>query len=141
MLDDYHVIDSRAVDEALTFLVEHLPPQMHLVITTREDPALPIPRLRARRQLIELRAADLRFTPSEAAEFLNQVMELSLPAEDIAALEARTEGWIAGLQLAARSKRGHQDVSGFIRAFAGDNRYKENSSGGGWYYVLERSRA
>jgi len=123
VLDDYHVIDSRVVDEALTFLVEHLPPQMHLVITTREDPALPIPRLRARRQLIELRAADLRFTPSEAAEFLNQVMELNLPAEDIAALEARTEGWIAGLQLAALSMRGHQDVSGFIRAFAGDNRY------------------
>src|SRR5688572_27006743 len=96
VLDDYHVIDSRAVDEALTFLVEHLPPQMHLVITTREDPALPIPRLRARRQLIELRAADLRFTSSEAAEFLNQVMGLSLSAEDLAALEDRTEGWKIG---------------------------------------------
>ena len=123
VLDDYHVIDSRAVDEALTFLVEHLPPQMHLVITTREDPALAIPRLRARRQLTELRAADLRFTPSEAAEFLNQVMELNLSAEEIAALEARTEGWIAGLQLAALSMRGHQDIAGFIQAFAGDNRY------------------
>src|SRR5687767_4074045 len=78
VLDDYHVIDSRAVDELLNFLVEHLPPQMHLVITTREDPALPIPRLRVRRQLTELRAADLRFTPSEAAEFLNQVMGLKL---------------------------------------------------------------
>src|SRR5688572_9862401 len=123
VLDDYHVIESRAVDEALTSLVEHLPPQMHLVITTREDPAIPIPRLRVRRQLTELRAADLRFTPSEAAEFLNQVMGLNLSAEDLAALEARTEGWIAGLQLAALSMRGHQDVSGFIRAFAGDNRY------------------
>lgn len=123
VLDDYHVVDSRQVDETLTFLVEHLPPQMHLVITTREDPALPIPRLRARRQLTELRAADLRFTTSEAAEFLNQVMELHLSAEDIAALEARTEGWIAGLQLAALSMRGHQDIAGFIRAFAGDNRY------------------
>jgi LuxR family transcriptional regulator, maltose regulon positive regulatory protein len=123
VLDDYHVIESRPVDEALTFLVEHLPPQMHLVITTREDPALPIPRLRARRQLTELRAADLRFTPSEAAEFLNQVMELHLSTEDIATLEERTEGWIAGLQLAALSMRGHQDVAGFIRAFAGDNRY------------------
>ncbi|HLF75142.1 MAG TPA: LuxR C-terminal-related transcriptional regulator [Anaerolineales bacterium] len=123
VLDDYHVIDSRTVDEALTFLVEHLPPQMHLVITTREDPALPIPRLRARRQLIELRAADLRFTPSEAAEFLNQVMDLHLSAEDVAALENRTEGWIAGLQLAALSMRGHQDVAGFIRGFAGDHRY------------------
>src|SRR5688572_4331302 len=118
VLDDYHVIESRPVDDALTFLVEHLPPQMHLVITTREDPALSIPRLRARRQLTELRAADLRFTPSEAAEFLNQVMELHLSTEDIATLEERTEGWIAGLQLAALSMRGHQDVAGFIRAFA-----------------------
>src|SRR6266508_3460491 len=96
VLDDYHVIDSRAVDGALTFLVEHLPPQMHLVITTREDPALPIPRLRARGQLIELRAAHLRFTPSQAAAFLNQVMDLHLSASNIAALEERTEGWIAG---------------------------------------------
>ncbi len=123
VLDDYHVIDARAVDEALTFLVEHLPPQLHLVITTREDPALPIPRLRARRQLTELRAADLRFTPSEAAEFLDQVMGLHLSAEDLAALEDRTEGWIAGLQLAALSMQGHQDVHGFIQAFAGDHRY------------------
>jgi len=123
VLDDYHVIDSRPVDEALTFLVEHLPPQLQVVITTREDPALPLPRLRARRQLTELRAADLRFTPSEAAEFLNQVMGLSLSAEEVAALEDRTEGWIAGLQLAALSMRGHQDVHGFIRAFAGDHRY------------------
>jgi len=123
VLDDYHVIDSKAVDQALTFLVEHLPPRMRLVITTREDPALPIPRLRARRQLIELRAADLRFTPSEAAEFLDQVMDLRLSAEEVAALEDRTEGWIAGLQLAALSMRGQQDIAGFIRAFAGDNRY------------------
>ncbi|HLO30919.1 MAG TPA: LuxR C-terminal-related transcriptional regulator [Anaerolineales bacterium] len=123
VLDDYHVIDSKAVDEALTFLVEHLPPRMHLVITTREDPALPIPRLRARRQLIELRAADLRFTASEAAEFLDQVMNLHLPAEDVATLEDRTEGWIAGLQLAALSMQGHRDVAGFIQAFAGDHRY------------------
>ena len=123
VLDDYHVVDSRAVDEALTFLVEHLPPGMHLVITTREDPALPLPRLRARRQLTELRAADLRFTPSEAAEFLNQVMGLSLSADEVAALEDRTEGWIAGLQLAALSMRGRQDAAGFIQAFAGDHRY------------------
>ena len=123
VLDDYHVIESRVVDEALSFLVEHMPPQMHLVITTREDPALPLPRLRARRQLTELRAADLRFTSSEAAEFLNQVMGLDLSTEDISALEERTEGWIAGLQLAALSMRGRQDVAGFIQAFAGDNRY------------------
>src|SRR5438309_2576843 len=123
VLDDYHVIDAKPVDIALTYLVEHLPPQMHLVIATREDPQLPLARLRARGQLIELRAADLRFTPSEAAEFLNQVMGLNLSAEDIAALEDRTEGWIAGLQLAALSMQGHQDVPGFIRAFAGDHRY------------------
>ena len=123
VLDDYHVIDSRAVDQALTFFVEHLPPRMHLVITTREDPALPIPRLRARRQLTELRAADLRFTSSEVAEFLDQVMGLHLSAENLAALEDRTEGWIAGLQLAALSMQGYQDVAGFIQAFAGDNRY------------------
>src|SRR5438270_3885479 len=123
VLDDYHVIDARPVDVALTYLVEHLPPQMHLVIATREDPQLPLARLRARGQLIELRAADLRFTASDAAAFLNQVMGLSLSAADIAALEDHTEGWIAGLQLAALSMQGHQDVPGFIRAFAGDHRY------------------
>jgi LuxR family maltose regulon positive regulatory protein len=96
---------------------------MHLVIATREDPPLPLARLRARNQLTELRAADLRFTPSEAAGFLKGVMGLDLPAEEVAALEARTEGWIAGLQLAALSLQGHQDVAGFIRAFAGDHRY------------------
>jgi LuxR family maltose regulon positive regulatory protein len=123
VLDDYHLTDARPVDEALTFLVEHLPPKMHLVITTREDPSLPIPRLRARDQVVELRAADLRFTPSEAAEFLNQVMCLNLSPEEINALETRTEGWIAGLQLAALSMKRHQDVHGFIQAFAGDHGY------------------
>ncbi len=123
VLDDYHLIDARPVDQALTYLVEHLPPHMHLVIATREDPQLPLARLRARGHLTELRAADLRFTPSEAAAFLNQVMGLGLSAEDIAALEDRTEGWIAGLQLAALSMQGHQDVPGFIRSFAGDHRY------------------
>ena len=107
VLDDYHLIDSQPVDQSLAFLVEHLPPQMHLVIATREDPPLPLARLRARGQLTELRAADLRFTPSEAAEFLNRVMGLNLSDEDIAALETRTEGWIAGLQLAALSMQGH----------------------------------
>src|SRR5437660_5724344 len=116
VLDDYHVLDTKAVDHALTYLVEHLPPQMHLVIATREDPQLPLARLRARGQLTELRAADLRFTPSEAAAFLTRVMGLSLSAADVAALEDRTEGWIAGLQLAALSLQGHQDVTGFIRA-------------------------
>ena len=123
VLDDYHVIDSKPVDNALTFLLEHLPPQMHLVIATREDPHLPLARLRARGQLTELRAADLRFTPAEAAEFLNQVMGLNLSAEDIAALEARTEGWIAGLQLAALSMQGHQDVTSFIQSFTGSHHF------------------
>jgi LuxR family maltose regulon positive regulatory protein len=123
VLDDWHVIDSEAVDRALAFIVDHLPPRMHLVIVTREDPSLPLARLRARGQLNELRAADLRFTPAEAADFLNQLMGLNLSAEDVAALEARTEGWIAGLQLAALSMQGHKDVSGFIREFAGDHRY------------------
>src|SRR5918997_3970394 len=123
VLDDYHVIDASAVDDALAFVLEHLPPRMHLIISTREDPQLPLARLRARGQLSELRAADLRFAPSEAAEFLKGVMGLDLSAQDIAALEDRTEGWIAGLQLAALSMRGREDVPGFIRAFAGDNRY------------------
>ncbi len=123
VLDDYHVIDSKPVDEALTFLLEHLPPQMHLVVATREDPHLPLARLRARGQLTELRAADLRFTPSEAAEFLNQQMGLNLSAEDVAALETRTEGWIAGLQLAAISMRGHQDTTNFIQSFTGSHHF------------------
>ncbi len=123
VLDDYHMLDSKAVDNALTFLVEHQPPQMHLVITTREDPNLPLARLRVRGQLTELRATDLRFTPSEAAEFLNQVMDLNLSSEEVVILEGRTEGWIASLQLAALSIQGHQDVPGFIQAFAGDHQY------------------
>jgi LuxR family maltose regulon positive regulatory protein len=123
VLDDYHLIESSPVDDALTFTLEHLPETLHLVIATRENPNLPLARLRARGQMTELRVADLRFTPGEAATFLNQVMGLNLSAEEIAALETRTEGWIAGLQLAALSMRGRSDVSGFIRAFAGDNRY------------------
>ena len=123
VLDDYHVIDSKMVDQALIFLVEHLPPQMHLVIATREDPDLPLARLRVRGRLTELRAADLRFTPSEAAEFLNQAMNLDLSAEDIAALEARTEGWIAGLQLAAISMQGHKDTTSFIQSFTGSHHF------------------
>src|SRR5436305_8216137 len=123
VLDDYHLIDAKAVDTALSYLVEHLPPQMHLVIATREDPQLPLARLRARSHLTEVRAADLRFTASEAAAFLNQVMGLSLSAADIARLSDHTEGWLAGLQLAALSMQGHHDVAAFIRAFAGDHRY------------------
>ena len=123
VLDDYHVIDAGAVDDALAFLLDHLPPRMHLVIATREDPHLPLARLRARGQLAELRAADLRFTPSEAAEFLEGAMGLDLSTEDIAALETRTEGWIAGLQLAAISMRGREDATSFIKSFAGSHHF------------------
>ncbi len=123
VLDDYHLLDAAPIDQALAFLVEHLPPALHLVIVTREDPQLPMARLRARGHLTELRAADLRFTPTEATTFLAEVMHLDLSPADIAALEARTEGWITGLQLAALSMQGQQDTSGFIRAFAGDHRY------------------
>jgi LuxR family transcriptional regulator, maltose regulon positive regulatory protein len=123
VLDDYHVIDAKPLETALTFLLEHLPPQMHLVIATREDPQLPLARLRARDQLTELRAIDLRFTPAEAAGFLKEVMGLNLSAEDIAALEERTEGWIAGLQLAAISLQGQQDATSFITSFTGSHRF------------------
>jgi len=123
VLDDYHVIDSKPVDNALTFLLDHLPPPMHLVIATREDPQLPLARLRAGRQLTELRITDLRFSPNETAEFLNQVMGLGLSPEDIGALEGRTEGWIAGLQLAAISLLGHQDPARFIKSFTGSHHF------------------
>src|SRR5947207_2977346 len=123
VLDDYHVLEAQPVDQALAYLVEHLPPQMHLVIATREDPALPLARLRARGQLTEVRATDLRFTPAEAAAFLNQAMGLHLSIEDIAALERRTEGWIAGLQLAALSLQGHEDAASFIRSFTGSHHF------------------
>jgi LuxR family transcriptional regulator, maltose regulon positive regulatory protein len=123
VLDDYHVIDAKPVDGALTFLIEHMPPQMHLIITTREDPNLPLARLRARGQLTELRASDLRFTLAEAAEFLNRVMGFNLSTEDIAALEARTEGWIAGLQLAAISMQGRSDAANFIKSFTGSHHF------------------
>jgi LuxR family maltose regulon positive regulatory protein len=123
VLDDYHVLEATPVDQLLTFLLEHLPPQMHVAITTREDPQLPLARLRARGQMTELRAVDLRFDPAEAAGFLTQVMGLDLSDEEVAALERRTEGWIAGLQLAALSMRGRADVAQFVKAFAGDNRF------------------
>ncbi len=123
VLDDYHVIEAKEIDLALIFLLEHLPPKMHLVIATREDPQLSLARLRARGQLTELRAADLRFTPAEAAGFLNQVMGLNLSAQDVTALEARTEGWIAGLQLAALSMQGNKDTSSFIKSFTGSHHF------------------
>lgn len=123
VLDDYHVINTQAIHEALGFLLDHLPPAMHVVITTRADPPLPLARLRARHQLVEIRGDDLRFTSTETAAFLNQVMGLNLSPADIAGLETRTEGWAAGLQMAALSMQGRSDVSHFINSFTGSHRY------------------
>jgi LuxR family transcriptional regulator, maltose regulon positive regulatory protein len=123
VLDDFHVIESSDVSEGLTYLLDHLPERAHLVIASRADPPLPLARLRARGELVEVRAADLRFTAEEAAEYLNGAMGLELTAADIATLEARTEGWIAALQLAALSLQGRDDVAGFIAGFAGDDRF------------------
>jgi LuxR family maltose regulon positive regulatory protein len=123
VLDDYHVIGEGEVQEGMAFLLEHLPPQIHLVIACRADPALPLAGLRGRGELVELRAADLRFTPEEAAAYLNGVMGLALTAGDVAVLEGRTEGWVAALQLAALSMQGRDDVAAFIADFAGDDRY------------------
>jgi len=123
VLDDFHAIEAPAIAEGMAFLLDHLPARMHLVIATRADPALPLARLRARGDLVEIRAADLRFTSDEASVYFNDVMGLDLGARDVAALEGRTEGWIAALQLAALSMRGRDDVPGFIAGFAGDDRY------------------
>ena len=129
-LDDYHVIDGAAVHEAVTFLLDNLPPQVTLAMTTRADPPLPLSRLRGRGELVEVRAADLRFTTDEAEVFLNEVMGLQLEPALVASLEARTEGWAAGLQLAALSARAHTgaaggsgDVAGFVEAFSGSHRF------------------
>jgi LuxR family maltose regulon positive regulatory protein len=123
VLDDYHVIEARDVHDAVAFLLEHLPGQIHLVIAGRADPALPLARLRGRGELVEIRAADLRFRPDETAAYLNEVMGLVLTAADVAALDGRTEGWIAALQLAALSMQGRDDAAAFIAGFAGDDRY------------------
>ena len=123
VLDDYHVIDAAPIDDALAFLLEHLPAQMHLVIASREDPQLPLARYRVRGQLTEVRANELLFSLGEAAEFLNQVMGLALSTEDIASLETRTEGWIAGLQLAALSMQGQKDPGSVINSFSGRHHF------------------
>jgi LuxR family maltose regulon positive regulatory protein len=123
VLDDYHLISDPAIHEGITFLLEHLPAQMHVVISARADPPLPIHRLRARGQLIELRSGDLRFTAGETATFLNAAMGLDLATEDVEALETRTEGWIVGLQLAALSLQGRADAHEFITAFSGGHHY------------------
>lgn len=126
VVDDYHVLTAPEVHEAMSFLLDHVPDQLHLVIATRADPPLPVARLRSRGQLVEVRGADLRFTPGEAQQFLNQAMDLDLDAADVDALEERTEGWIAGLQLAALSLRAiptRPEVTRFIKAFTGSNRF------------------
>jgi len=123
VLDDYHVIEDHDVHDGVRFLLEHLPPWVHVIISTRVDPDLPLSRWRVRGELVEIRAADLRFTREEAADYLQSAPGLELTATDIDALSERTEGWIAALQLAALSLRGREDVSGFIERFAGDDRY------------------
>jgi len=123
VLDDYQFMSSPAVHQEVAFLLEHCPRTLHLVVATRSDPPLPLSRLRARGQMVELRTADLRFTEPEAAEFLNDVMGLGLDAGSVAVLDERTEGWIAGLQMAALSMRDREDVPGFIEGFSGTNRY------------------
>jgi LuxR family maltose regulon positive regulatory protein len=122
VLDDYHVVRTPEIHEAMTFLVDHLPPRLHLVVATRSDPPLPLARLRARRQLVELRAADLRFDEQEAAAYFAG-MGLELTSAEVATLESRTEGWVAALQLAALSLQGREDSAGFIAGFAGDDRH------------------
>jgi LuxR family transcriptional regulator, maltose regulon positive regulatory protein len=123
VLDDYHVIDACPVHEIVTFMLDHLQPNVHLAISSRVDPPLPLARLRARDQMAELRASDLRFAPEEAAAFFKDVMGLELSEEDVATLESTTEGWIAGLQLAALSMQGREDVSGFVKSFSGRHRH------------------
>jgi LuxR family maltose regulon positive regulatory protein len=123
VLDDYHLIELPVIHSALAFLLDHLPSQMHLVLLTRADPPLPLARLRARGQLTEMRAEHLRFNEGEAGRFLNQVMGLSLTADQVAALEKRTEGWAAGLQLAALSMQGRVDLDEFVSTFTGGNHY------------------
>ena len=123
ILDDYHAIETRAIHNGVGFLLNHAPPNVHLIIASRADPPLALARLRSHGALTELRVSDLRFTPEEAAAFLNQGMGLSISTDEVAALEQRTEGWIAGLQLAALSLQGREDVAEFVAAFSGDDRY------------------
>jgi LuxR family maltose regulon positive regulatory protein len=123
VLDDYHVIEDPGIHDGMTFLLDHLPPQVHVLITTRADPPFPLARLRARGELVEIRAADLRFSAEEASTYLNEVMGLGLDAEEVAALEGRTEGWIAALQLAALSMEGRDDIADFVARFTGNDRY------------------
>jgi LuxR family transcriptional regulator, maltose regulon positive regulatory protein len=122
-LDDYHVIDDPRVHGAVAFLIDHLPPQATIAMTTRADPPLPLPRLRARAELVEVRGPDLRFTTAEADTLLNRVMGLELDPDQVAALDTRTEGWAAGLQLAGLSMRGRSQTAEFVDAFTGSHRF------------------
>jgi LuxR family maltose regulon positive regulatory protein len=123
VIDDFHLISSLEIHQAIQFLIENHPPNLLLVIASRDEPFLPLPRLRARGQMVDLRAGDLRFSHQEATLYLNQTMNLGLTEDDILALETRTEGWITGLRLAALSIQGQDDPKSFISEFAGDNRY------------------
>ena len=123
VLDDYQVIEDSQVEEAIAFLIENIPPQFHLIISTREDPQLPLARIRARNQMIEIRTKDLRFTNEETERFLNNIMELSLTKTEINTLDSRTEGWVAGLQLAGISMQTGVDKVEFIRSFTGSHQY------------------
>jgi LuxR family maltose regulon positive regulatory protein len=123
VLDDYHAIQTPSIHAGLQFLLDHLPRNLHIIVSTRTDPPWPLARFRARNQLIEIRAQDLRFSIEEAAKFLNRTMGLNLSLEDVAALEERTEGWIAGLQLAALSIQGRSDIPAFVKAFTGSHLY------------------
>jgi LuxR family transcriptional regulator, maltose regulon positive regulatory protein len=126
VIDDYHVIESPEVHTALAFFLDHMPPRMHVALGSPADPLLPIARMRARGEVLELRAGDLRFTPDEASDFLRSMTGLGLQQSDVAALEQRTEGWVAGLKLAALHMQGLDDVRGFIDAFSGDHRSDAN---------------
>lgn len=123
VLDDYHAVTDAAIHQGVAYLVDHLPPQVHLILASRADPPLPLARLRARRQLLEVRGADLRFTQEEAEAFFNQVMGLTLAADDVATVDALVEGWAAGLQLAALSLQEMPDIAAFVHAFSGSHRY------------------
>jgi LuxR family maltose regulon positive regulatory protein len=123
VLDDYHAIDTDKIHKIIELLLDYLPAHIHLVITTRVDPPLPLARLRVGNQLTELRAADLCFTVDETTQFFNRIMNLKLSGHDISVLESRTEGWIAGLQLAGLSMQGREDIPSFIKTFAGDDRH------------------
>lgn len=123
VLDDYHVITDTEIQQILLFLLDNQPPQMHMVISSRADPPWPLARLRARGEIEEIRIQDLRFTLDEVAILLNEIMGFTLSSKDLAALEKRTEGWVAGLQMAAIALQNQQDKASYIQAFTGSHRY------------------